>query len=133
MPLHGVKKRRYQQLWHYRRRTQWLYENGPCARCGSIKSLEVHHVRPEDKIEHWVWSWRKERRDAELAKCEVLCRKCHLIQTGKDFGWWKHGARGYQNGCRCEECRAGHNARAKDYTRRKRESREAQMIKTAVR
>jgi len=32
-------------------------------------------------VTHRVWSWARERREAELAKCVVRCVACHLVKT----------------------------------------------------
>ena len=57
--------------------------NGPCVKCGcwDLDQLEVDHIDPNTKVSHRVWSWSKERRENELAKCQVLCRACHLTKT----------------------------------------------------
>ena len=65
------------------RRKEWFDLHGPCEACGSWIGLEVHHVNPETKVSHRVWSWSKKRRDAELAKCVVLCFTCHHATTFK--------------------------------------------------
>ncbi len=49
--------------------------------CGSWDELEVDHVDPALKISHSIWSWSLERRLAELAKCVVRCRACHLKKS----------------------------------------------------
>jgi hypothetical protein len=121
--MNKEERRRYQQLWLYRRRWEWLLANGPCVRCGSMKDLEVHHKDRESKLrrsDHWCWNWTEERRNKELAKCEVLCSRCHKLETKRQLGWGKCGARGYQNGCRCEVCTKAHAARCLDWLRRKR-------------
>jgi len=69
--------RNYQRNWLRKRRNQWFKENGPCKECGSNKRLEVDHINPKTKITSCVWSWSKERREKELAKCQVLCYTCH--------------------------------------------------------
>jgi len=96
--------RRYQKEWLRNRRSAWLEENGPCARCGSKENLHIDHIDPDIKIDHRVWSWKKERRDLELSKCQVLCRSCHHTKTSEDNGWRQHGAAGYARGCRCDLC-----------------------------
>lgn len=48
-----------------------------CARCGGADRLELHHRDPQKKAGHKIWSWAKLRREAEISKCEVLCRPCH--------------------------------------------------------
>lgn len=88
-----------------RLRDKWLHDNGPCQHCGSWVDLEMHHREPKDKISNSVWSWEEIRRNAELAKCEVLCKTCHRSVTTYQQ-WAGHGHIGtYKNGCRCLECR----------------------------
>jgi hypothetical protein len=96
----------YQRLWIARRRSEWFQANGPCKRCGSPDHLELHHIDRLTKVTHNVWSWRIEKREAELAKCIILCRDCHQIETRKQFEKpITHGIRaGYDKGCRCEVC-----------------------------
>lgn len=72
-----VKQREYQREWIARRRQEWLDENGPCILCGGDNELQVDHIDPNTKISHRVWSWSDERRNTELAKCRVLCSRCH--------------------------------------------------------
>ena len=117
MPMATAEEQReYQRLWLQARRTQWLKEHGPCALCGSWEKLEVDHEDPTKKITHRVWSWCKEKRDVELAKCRPICEKCHAVKTGNenkerfqilDPSRWKHGTNNTYNkhGCRCEQCR----------------------------
>lgn len=74
------RQRQYQRTWIARRRRRWMEENGPC-RCGSTTGLEVHHRDPGQKASHRVWSWKRSRREKELAKCVVLCSACHREET----------------------------------------------------
>lgn len=76
--------RNYQLTWMRNRREKWLQENGPCRHCGSWERLEVDHVDPSQKITNRVWSWAKEKREAELRKCQILCHACHLRKTAKE-------------------------------------------------
>jgi hypothetical protein len=46
--------------------------------------LELDHKDHRQKVSHTIWSWSMERRDAELAKCQVLCHDCHLDKTNKE-------------------------------------------------
>ena len=80
----AAKQRTYQRKWWRRRRQDWIRANGPCARCGRWDTLHLHHRDPTTKVSHKVWSWSKVRRDAELAKCEVLCRFHHGRAHRKD-------------------------------------------------
>lgn len=76
-----IKQREYQSTWLQARRVKWLAENGPCVLCKSDLDLEVDHIDRDTKVEHRIWSWSAERREAELKKCQVLCRSCHLEKT----------------------------------------------------
>lgn len=69
-------QREYQRNWIAKRRAQYLRGKN-CTKCGSVNALEFHHKNPDNKITHRFWSWRKDRLEAELAKCEVLCARCH--------------------------------------------------------
>lgn len=76
--------RAYQREWKARRRREWLAENGPCVRCESTEDMQVDHIDPTKKVSHKVWTWAAHRREAELAKCQVLCRLCHEAKTNSD-------------------------------------------------
>jgi hypothetical protein len=116
-------QRAYQKEWCRRRREEWLKEHGPCVDCGSWENLEVDHVDPRLKISHRVWSWKRERREAELAKCVARCSSCHQEKTDRDHdcGYISHGCpyRGYGRGCRCSECRAAEVRRVSDGRRKR--------------
>jgi hypothetical protein len=99
------QQREYQRVWIAARRAAW-FKDKYCVKCGSIENLENHHLDPSQKISSSVWSWSLEKRDAELAKCEVLCYDCHLVETILQLAKFEHGVRStYMNhGCRCELC-----------------------------
>src|ERR1700704_6489990 len=104
------KQRKYQREWVARRRREWLKHNGPCVDCGSWRNLEIDHEDPTKKVTNAVWSWSKERRDEELAKCSVRCKKCHKKKTSIYRSAHRvvtHGIiAGYlSHGCRCEKCK----------------------------
>ena len=97
----------YQNERNKARREKWLAEHGPCAKCGSRDRLEVDHINPLEKVGHNVWSWSEQRRNAELAKCQILCAVCHREKTTAYVSRpLIHGTKaGYTKGCRCPECR----------------------------
>lgn len=103
------KQSSYQSEWVRQRREKWLLENGPCKKCGSSLDLELDHVDPNSKISHRVWSWSALRRDAELVKCQVLCKQCHLSKTEEERVevWFAHGTSTTytKRKCRCDLCR----------------------------
>jgi hypothetical protein len=88
MPI--TEKRRkylrcYNRIWLKARRDAYLSANGPCVKCGSAEDLEIDHIDPSQKVTHRIWSWRKERRDVELAKCQIICKECHKRKTAIDI------------------------------------------------
>jgi hypothetical protein len=105
MPLASKEaQREYQRKWAAARRAKYA-EGQECARCGSADSLEMHHVDPEQKVSHNIWSWAAARLEAELAKCEWLCAPCHREHHGAPLR--KHGLVAYERrGCRCDVCKA---------------------------
>lgn len=70
------KQRTYNREWLASRRAAWLADKC-CAVCGAVADLEVDHIDSSEKVDHKVWSWSPARREAELAKCQVLCEKHH--------------------------------------------------------
>jgi len=98
--------RNYQRSWIKNRR-KMFFDGKSCEKCGSVEKLELHHIKPEEKEHHAIWSWAEKRRLAEIAKCQILCNSCHKKETRK---WWddrrQHGNKMYDKyGCRCEVCK----------------------------
>jgi len=91
-------QREYMRLWIKRRRDEWFAKNGPCNKCGTIENLQLDHIDPKTKKHHAVWSWSEKRRNKELRKCQVLCKKCHLSKTKVDGSYFKKTHRGEKNG-----------------------------------
>jgi hypothetical protein len=112
-PERQAYQREYQREWLRKRRTDWLADKA-CSVCGVRDRLEIDHIDPATKDPKLkgkagtgaLWSWSNERREAELAKCQVLCHSHHLMKT---HGWktpeLPHGRQRYEYGCRCETCR----------------------------
>lgn len=74
------KQREYQRLWLAQRR-EAFFSDKSCVDCGRKEDLEIDHVDPKLKINHRVWSWSRQRRETELAKCVVRCVGCHQQKT----------------------------------------------------
>lgn len=107
-------QRKYQREWLAKRRVEWFADKS-CVNCGSTKSLELDHIDPSTKVSHNIWSWSAERRDEEVAKCQVLCVDCHMLKSIAAGAQTAHGKRWmYEKyGCRCVSCRqakSNHNA-----------------------
>lgn len=104
------QKKEDKKLWYFQRRSKWILEHGPCKHCGSWEDLEVDHIDRATKEYRVgeVWWRRSEIREKELAKCQVLCRRCHKIKTKKEsFARCKHGTCTMYDKykCRCDICR----------------------------
>lgn len=77
----------------------------------SNEDLQVDHKDRSQKLSHKVWSWSEERRNEELAKCQILCAECHKKKTySQDFECYVHGTQDMYShrGCRCEPCTSAH-------------------------
>ncbi len=101
----GDKKREYDSKWMAKRRHDF-FKDKECVKCNSKENLELDHIDPKLKTSHNIWSWSEERRLAEIAKCQVLCEKCHKEKTiayiTKPI---EHGTySGYCKKCRCNKC-----------------------------
>lgn len=59
------------------RRKAEFFSDKSCKRCGTTNNLVLHHRNPNNKKDHRIWSWKLERRLEEIAKCDVVCDKCH--------------------------------------------------------
>ena len=120
------KRREWQREWIARRRREWVTQNGPCGHCGSTENLEVDHIDPSTKTMNstMVWSLSAAKREAELAKCQVLCHDCHLAKTLREktklplppHGTKARYSRHDGNHCRCELCCAA----GREYDRQRR-------------
>ena len=116
MPMATPEEQRaYQREWIRQRRSAWIDANGPCARCGSGDRLEVDHIDRTTKTYNpkQIWSLSRAKRDAELAKCQVLCRNCHEIKSMAELGnvYRGHGTETmYNKGCKCRECVVAHSS-----------------------
>lgn len=78
-------KHRQRNLGYYHQRRAAIIEQlgGRCAVCGSTENLEIDHIHSDDKAfgvsEHITMSMSKVA--AELTKCQLLCRSCHIKKT----------------------------------------------------
>lgn len=92
---------------------------GKCIECGSKKDLEFDHTNPTEKgfdISDALDA-AFSRLEPEINKCRLLCKKCHLSKTLKNFehniwGPARHGTIYYykQLKCRCDECKQAMSA-----------------------
>lgn len=74
------EQREYQRQWVAKRRSDFFLGKS-CAECGSVEQLELDHVDRATKVHHAIWSWSQVRREAEIAKCQILCHDCHKAKS----------------------------------------------------
>lgn len=120
MPYKDKKRRNEYHRKRARKTRSTFFAGKCCAFCGSTHKLELHHIDKSKKESHHIWSWSPEHREAELAKCIVLCQNCHReLHAEERRRKPVHGsASAYRRGCRCKLCRKNHSIRMKDYQRR---------------
>lgn len=116
----------YKNRIRFNRRSDWISKNSPCKVCGSEDLLEVDHIKPALKkiVITDIWMRKESVRSAELSKCQVLCRTCHITKTTKEkIRPPKHGtltAYRYHR-CRCIICRARQRSQGRiSYARKNR-------------
>jgi hypothetical protein len=115
-----AQQARYQREWAARRRAEW-FTGKRCAWCGDTDDLELDHKNALAKASHRIWSWAQARREAELAKCQVLCHYCHetktelLAENASKATGYRHGTRAMYcvHRCHCDLCRAWNRNRAR--------------------
>jgi hypothetical protein len=119
-------QREYNKAWKQARRarlTEML--GGKCVRCGATEDLEFDHIDPSTKIFAVCADLSKawEILVEEAAKCQLLCRSCHVAKGAGDRPDLQHGTYyvyWYWN-CRCELCRAANTAKSAALLAKKRQ------------
>lgn len=69
-----------------------VMDGATCEHCGSTRNLLWHHRDPEDKAFNIGCCDRSiATMITEMEKCDLTCRKCHLVAHGKNrrvgHGW----------------------------------------------
>jgi hypothetical protein len=105
--------RKYIKARKHRRRARLVEMlGGCCVRCGTTEALEFDHVDPSTKrfaiCSDLSRAWSELL--AEVAKCQLLCRPCHVAKGAEDRPDVEHGLYRYEyHKCRCEVCRAANS------------------------
>ena len=99
-----------------------FFEGKYCEWCSSSSSkLELHHIDGETKRDNIKWQNSNKWIEEELAKCIVLCRKCHRGYHGTLLNKpLVHGTlAGYNKyRCRCPACKEAASIARREYYRR---------------
>lgn len=129
MPYTKEQHATYELARYHRIRAEWVERlGGRCVICGSSESLEFDHVDPNLKSFNVskLWSISKAAREAELAKCQLLCADHHLEKTAKEAETVPHGGGvSGKHGCKCDLCRLKKN----EYLRNLKRERRARGLK----
>ena len=114
------RKRKYDYNRYHKNRNEAIARlGGECANCGETERLDFDHIDPATKDPSLrkggqIFTWKEERRERELAKCQLLCKSCHirkirLERTGSEE--IQHGKYStYVNHCRGSGCTPCKNA-----------------------
>ena len=78
---------------------------GKCVDCGATNNLEFDHIVPKDKS-HICNPQCPSKFFVEIKKCELRCRPCHLIRTGRQqtLAWRLLESLSQEDLERCMEC-----------------------------
>lgn len=111
--------REYMRARYYRRRTAFIESRGgKCVECGSVENLEVDHIDRETKgfdVGKAFAGWSESRLQAELSKCQVLCKKCHGKKTISENAVEHGGGVSGKRNCQCAPCKAKKAEYMKEY------------------
>lgn len=108
----GTKEyhRKYNLARYHRIRSEAIAaKGGVCVDCGTTDSLEFDHVDASTKSFDVgkLLNVSKVAREAELSKCALRCKSCHILKTTRsgDNGAVGHGGglTGKRN-CYCDLC-----------------------------
>lgn len=98
------ERNEYRRNLHSTRR-EAFFSGRSCAFCGSTENLELDHIDPTTKdpylrrkSNHFIWRWSEERRNAELAKCQVLCHPCHVEKSRREGNFTYNTVKGSSHG-----------------------------------
>ncbi len=74
----GLARHRAYNKERMRKERRDYMKDKRCLGCGGAVKLELHHRILQKKKMRGIWTWRRERREKELGKCDVLCASCHI-------------------------------------------------------
>lgn len=122
-----ISRKEYMLKRYYERR-DYAYKKlgGECIVCGSKEELNLDHLDPKLKSFNisQLWSISQERFDAELDKCQILCKTCHKAKNLMDLNIKAavrtHGTLSSYRYCKCGLCKKAYSEYWKSYKPKKR-------------
>lgn len=82
--------------YHKRMAAMKHHLGGQCAHCMSVSNLQIDHIDAAQKsfeiATHWWRPW--DVLLAELTKCQLLCKQCHVKKSRSEGSFTKNKARG---------------------------------------
>ncbi|WP_131805034.1 hypothetical protein [Mycobacteroides abscessus] len=112
------RKQRYEMM----RARAFEFLGGKCAECGGTDRLEIDHVNRTSKSFDMsgmtCLSW--DRIEAELQKCQLLCRLHHEAKTLRENSVPHGGGKGGKRKCMCGPCRDQRRIYQRDLMRARR-------------
>lgn len=121
--MNAYMKARYAK----RRKEAIIRLGGSCVDCGSLEELEIDHIDPslKDFALSEGSSYSDARWNAELEKCQLLCKACHTAKHNSKFPCGT--AQRFWRGCRCDGCRKAKNNYDKEYKKKWRINKKEQV------
>lgn len=100
---------------------------GVCAQCGSTEDLQFDHIDRLTKSFVVLAAWNKSDDVVlpEMAKCQLLCKSCHLVKTSSEVSVPHGGGLTGKKSCECGLCAPLKRAYSREYKRRWRAARKA--------
>lgn len=95
--------------------------------CGKTKNLEFDHANAEDKsfdVAKAFTSMAEDKLWAELHKCVLRCKSCHILKTSREDSTavgHGEGLSGKRN-CKCSPCKDRKNQYMREYKRKRKET-----------
>ena len=126
---YNEKMRTYMLDRYHRRRAEYVEEwGGVCVDCGSQEELEFDHDDSSSKVvpvAKLFTSYTDTKIRAELDKCVLRCKPCHLLKSQiEDWKVIGHGGGlSGKRGCPCGPCKAKKSDYNRAYRLRKLEQR----------
>lgn len=108
--------------YHERRSATLVLLGGKCVRCGATELLEIDHIDRSTKGFDLtrLWSIVYSEYLEEVAKCQILCRSCHLKKTIAENSVDHGGGLSGKKNCPCAPCKKRKAEYMREYKKNRR-------------